>query len=89
MMIDVLTDLGRYRLDVVEKVLSRLITLESKLTILEKVKKMLNKSTSTGEISRRNAKKIAIQVTGNLGIPWVLFYRLSENTSELGRRSKA
>jgi hypothetical protein len=88
MMIDTLSELGKYRLDVLERVLSQLIPPEKKSTFLEKVKKVLNKSTSTNEISRRNAKKIAIQVAGNLGVPWVLFYRLSENTSELGQHPR-
>jgi hypothetical protein len=88
MMRDVLADLGRKDPIFLEKILLQLIPFESKPAGLEKLRRLFRESASIDDIRKRNAKKIAIQVASDLGIPWVLFYGLSNRESVISRQPK-
>lgn len=72
LMVAVLTDLGRDNREMVEEILEKLVPPTEKVGKLQSLRQLLGKMTVTTDKRSPNAKKIAIEVAGNLNIPGIL-----------------
>ncbi len=72
MMTNVLIDVGRDDLSLAGGMLHRLLPLSAEPTDIQRAWQLIRKPQTSGDKATQNARKIAVEVAGELGVVWVL-----------------